>query len=373
LKASMLVVGNPIFLARHRPLADALRKRLPSVEELPVREVAVAQKALYLARAVASGRLWPPGRAAAKKALQRFRKDAATFDRVSQLAARRLAETAADTFILQLFSMSSPGFGTARRRYAHYIDITMAMARRDWPPWAPFEHDRAYRDWIDREGATYRGAERVFTFSEATRRSVIEDYGARPERVVTVGAAGHYHEASSVGRHYGNQSLIFNGSDFERKGGDRVLEAFRMIRARFSAATLTVVANRTIAPEPGLHLPGYMSRRELFALFDSTDVVLAPTRMDVLPGFVLEAMSRGTVPVLSDAASMDEMITNGEHGYIVSPPTPALLAERVASVLEDAALLRRLGAASQARILSDWNWDAVARRMLASLEQEPIF
>jgi len=363
----LLVVGNPFFLARHRPLTLALGRRLASVKEAAIEEDSRAREAAYLARAFVTARLWPPTLEALRAARGRFRKEPATFARISRRAARTIAKSPDRDLVLQYFAMSSPAVEASPSAYAIYTDLTMAQARRSWPAWAPFDSERRYAAWTALESRTYRDAVRVFTFSEATRRSVIADYGTDPARVVTVGAAGNYDEASAGERPYGNRTLIFNGSEFERKGGDRALAAFRLVRARFPDARLTIVANPRIADEPGVLVAGRLGRAELFALFDATDVVLAPTRFDGFPGFVLEAMSRGVVAVLSDAEPMNEIVTDGCDGYVVSPPTPERLAERIVALFENEPLLREIGTAGRERVTRDWNWDAVAARMLDSL------
>jgi glycosyltransferase involved in cell wall biosynthesis len=252
----------------------------------------------------------------------------------------------------------------------HYIDMTMAQVARQWPKWAPFESSKVYDKWIEVEGESYRRALRVFTFSEVTRQSVITDYKVPAERVVAVGAAGHYQGVSETDRTYGNRSIIFNGSDFIRKGGDLVLAAFRIIRKRFPGAILRIVANTTdVVPEDGVTLFENLTRAELFKLMEVSDVVLAPSRMDVLPGFVCEAMSHGIVPVLSNVPSMDEMVQNGEEGYVVTP-TPENLAAHVIQLFENESLLASMGAASKRRVAKDWNWDAVVKRMADSLADD---
>jgi glycogen synthase len=362
----LLIAGPPFFLARHRQLTAALRKRIANVAELPIKTSRL-EKATVLMRDGIAGRIRPPLRECLKRRLQSFAKKPSTFLQLSKLTANQIkASEPRAEFVLQLFSMSSPA-GAAHVPYAHYIDITMAMAKRAWPAWAPFQSEAEFEKWIELEGATYRGAERVFTFSEATRRSVIEDYGACAKRVVAVGAAGHYDGVGQRERTYGNHAIIFNGSDFERKGGDRVLAAFEIVQQRFPDASLTIVANTAIKQRRGIRPAGKITRQHLFSLFDTSDVVLAPTRLDVLPGFVLEAMSRGVVPILSNADSMNEIIKNGVEGYIVSPPTPLLLAERISDLFENKALLTSMGAAARTRIETSWNWDAVAQAMIASL------
>jgi glycosyltransferase involved in cell wall biosynthesis len=368
----LLVVGDPFFLSRHRPLTEALAKRLATVREVPIAEGWSVREMAYLGTRFAAGRLWPPTRAKLSAARQRFRKEPSSFSRLSQRAAATLAKERDPAFVVQLFSMSSPATAGARHPYAHYVDMTMAQVRRAWPLWAPFDRERDYDAWIACEGASYRGAARVFTFSEATRRSAIDDYGADPARVVSVGAAGHYRDVGSEARGYGNRTIVFNGSDFERKGGDRALAAFRIVRERFPDATLTIVAHSGIANEPGVREAGRLSRAELFDLFDRTDVLLAPSRLDVFPGFVLEAISRGVVAVLSDAESMDEIVTDGRDGAIVSPPTPENLAARTIALFENVDELRALGAAGRERVVREWNWDAVAERMVASLARDGL-
>ena len=150
-----------------------------------------------------------------------------------------------------------------------------------------------------------------------------------------------------------------------------MLAAFRLIRERFPEAKLTVVGS-DISAESGLISLGSVTRAVLFALLDRTDVVLAPTRLDVLPGFVLEAMSRGVVPVLSDADSMDEIVSHGVDGYLASPPSPEHLAEYVIALFSDEALLRKLGEAARLRVARDWNWEAVAAKMIDSLTEGAI-
>jgi glycosyltransferase involved in cell wall biosynthesis len=361
----MLVAGSPFFLSRYRPLTTALQKRIASVTELPVEQSAFS-KVAFLVRDSIAGRLRPPFRSCLKTRMQVFAKKPSTFQDLSWRMANCINSIEPKPeFVLQIFSMSSPG--VSGLPYAHYIDITMAMAKRAWPAWAPFESDSDFQAWMEMEGTAYRKAERVFTFSQATRCSVIRDYGVPENRVVVVGAAGHFDKVAQHERTYGSRTIIFNGSDFKRKGGDRVLRAFELVQRRFPDASLIIVANSGVKGRQGIHVAGKVTRDRLFSLFEAADVVLAPTRLDVLPGFVMEAMSRGVVPILSDAMSMNEIVTDGLDGYVVSPPTPELLAERICGLFDNRALLPRMGAAARARIQACWNWDAVACSMTAAL------
>lgn len=67
------------------------------------------------------------------------------------------------------------------------------------------------------------------------------------------------------------------------------------------------------------------------------------------PNASLEAMACG-LPVVANAdGGTGEQVIDGETGYLLQDPTPALVAERLARLLRDPALARRLGAAGQSR------------------------
>jgi phosphatidylinositol alpha-1,6-mannosyltransferase len=65
-------------------------------------------------------------------------------------------------------------------------------------------------------------------------------------------------------------------------------------------------------------------------------------------------------------------VADGRDGFVVSPPTAENLADRTIALLEDVGLLRTLGAAGRERVAREWNWDAVAARMIDSLAREAL-
>jgi glycogen(starch) synthase len=361
------VVGEPFFLDRHAGLLEALRKRVRAVDRIPLVDRPLLHAARFALGEVLRGAAWTPSPGTLRRLRDRFEKDPATFVRRSRISERMLAAaTQKPDLVVQIGSLWSPNLSGSALPYAHYIDVTTAMVRRYWPQWLPYDRDATLEAWLSLEGASYRGAFRVFTFTRAARDSLIRDYGVDPERVATVGTAGHYGPTSMETRSYGGRRIIFNGSEFERKGGDLVLAAFRMLRERVPDAALRIVGTRNVPPQQGVDVLGNVSRDVLYRVMAESDVVLAPSRFEGIPGFVLEAMHYGAVPILSDAVGMSEIITDGDEGFIVSPTTVDRLVDRVEAVLRDPALARRLGSAARRRIARYMDWDAVVDRMLRS-------
>lgn len=365
----LLIVGDAFFLARHRQLWDALGAHFAEVDELAVIDPGVFARAAYGLVALVRGKVRPPLRPALRALAERYEKRPPTFARKSRAIARRIAALRPrPDVILHVFGMSAPRARGLEHGvpFAYLADSTMALAIRTWPAWAPYASSAERARWLALEAENYRAAIRTFAFSQTTRDSFVDDYGVAPERALAVGAAGSYDDVGPAERTYGSQRIVFNGSDWLRKGGDLVLAAFRIVRAGIPGATLTIVGNDPLPPELGVVALGSVDRTTLLALFDAADAVVAPARADPMPGFVLEAMSRGCVPVVSDVPGIASAIDDGRDGYVV-PLDAETIAERLVVLLTDADLARILGRNARAKIEATWNWRAVAAQIASEL------
>ena len=77
-------------------------------------------------------------------------------------------------------------------------------------------------------------------------------------------------------------------------------------------------------------------------------------------------MACGTPVVASGIGGLTEVVDDGQTGFLVPPGDVAALRERLAQLLGDAALARRLGANARARVLDRFTWARVAERCLAA-------
>jgi glycosyltransferase involved in cell wall biosynthesis len=89
-----------------------------------------------------------------------------------------------------------------------------------------------------------------------------------------------------------------------------------------------------------------------------------------LLGFtLLEAMSCGAAVICSRVGALEEVVVDGESGYIVPPGDPAALRDRLRRLLGDPEHAARLGQAARRRIEERFTWEAVARRCLAAYQK----
>jgi glycosyltransferase involved in cell wall biosynthesis len=124
---------------------------------------------------------------------------------------------------------------------------------------------------------------------------------------------------------------------------------------------------------------GGVSDAELPRLYRSAAVLALPSvertcygrqiqTSELLGLVVLEAMASGTPVVASRVGGVAEIVEDGVTGFLVSPGDTAALRDRLAEILGDPALARRLGSAAHETVLERFTWAKVAERCLEVYE-----
>lgn len=89
---------------------------------------------------------------------------------------------------------------------------------------------------------------------------------------------------------------------------------------------------------------------------------------DVLPNGLKEAMAMELPVVTSDLSGIQELVVDGHNGLLVPAGEAEVLADRIATLLDDDALRERLGRAARATVVSDFDCVRETRKLGALLE-----
>jgi glycosyltransferase involved in cell wall biosynthesis len=122
---------------------------------------------------------------------------------------------------------------------------------------------------------------------------------------------------------------------------------------------------------PDQALPSLYRRAEVLALPSVHHTCYGrQIRVSELLGLVvLEAMASGTPVVCSRLGGLVEVVQHGITGFLVEPGNVAELHERLAELLRDPALARRMGQSARELVLERFTWQACAQRCLAAYEE----
>lgn len=291
--------------------------------------------------------------------------------------ARRFVERERPDCVLQVSGMYSPAGPPPNVPYAVFCDCTVKLGEGVPFSAVDFPSPEVARAWYARERALYRGAGAVLTASDHVRRSVIQDYGVAPERVVTVGEGTNVRAEHLAEPEKGPPRILFVGYEFERKGGPVLLEAFRRVAAEVDGAELVIAGPQRIDGPlpPGVRLVGRTPLHELHRLYAESTVFALPSLFEPFGLVLLEAMEHGLPCVGAHRDAIPEIVVDGETGRLVPPGNAEALAEALVWLLRRRDEAHGMGRAGRRRVRQRFTWSAVALRVNGCLQKilsEPV-
>ena len=110
---------------------------------------------------------------------------------------------------------------------------------------------------------------------------------------------------------------------------------------------------------------GTQAHTDALAHLARARLMLLPSRWEGLPISVIEAMHLGVPVVASNVAGTDELVRDGETGYLIGSDDVAAYAAAIGRILADADLQRRMAAAAMARAAADFSIERNIARHIA--------
>lgn len=207
---------------------------------------------------------------------------------------------------------------------------------------------------------TFSRARRLIVWCDWSRDSLIEDYGADPSKVVVIPPGVDMKKWRPAGdaASAGPVRLLFVGGDFRRKGGDTLLEAFRAALAPECELDIVTRERVDTGGLPGVRVHHGLGPNapELMSLYARAHIFTFPTRADVLPLAIMEAMASGLPVITTSVGALREQVVNGVTGYLVPPGDARALAEATLSLARNSALRSRMSIA--ARLAAEQKFNA---------------
>jgi glycosyltransferase involved in cell wall biosynthesis len=203
-----------------------------------------------------------------------------------------------------------------------------------------------YKYWRNRE--VFKGAQRVLPWSTWNRLSLEKDYGVSP-RDIEVIPPGVDIKRWSPGSRFGEKpvKILFVGGDLYRKGGQTLLEAFRVLPK--GLAELILVTRSAVAAETGIIVYNDMKPNspELINLYRSCDIFVLPTFAEAFGIAAIEACAVGLPVIATRVGGLPDIVKEGQTGFLIEPKDSADLSEKIKLLVEDLVLRERFGAAAR--------------------------
>jgi glycosyltransferase involved in cell wall biosynthesis len=220
-------------------------------------------------------------------------------------------------------------------------------------------------------------AARVYVFSRWAR-SVNIEWGADPEKTEVL-YPGFPIPGERDRAEREECRFLFVGTDFERKGGFDVIEAFAEVVTHAPHVRLTVISSDPATPNPDRRFHGWvdsarrsrllaklgelerarvvqrrplLSRDRLYAEhYAAADVFVMPSHAEGLGFTNIEAMGFGLPVISSTAGPIPEVVADGVAGRLVAPGDVRALTDEMLDLAGDRETSRALGAAGRRAFL----------------------
>jgi glycosyltransferase involved in cell wall biosynthesis len=218
----------------------------------------------------------------------------------------------------------------------------------------------------------------VFTFSEYLRQSFISDYHVPAERIFNVGGGVNFTEfpPANPRKDYSTPRILFIGTDFVRKGGPQLLQAFRAVREALPAAELHIVGPAKLTDLPcGVIFHGHLSKgdpdqkNKIESLFRDSTLFVLPSLYEPFGIAPLEAMLYQLPCLVTDSWALRESVIPGLNGNLVPKGSVEGLAAKMLSLLADPSRLAAMGQQGRDLVLRQYTWPVVADRISAAVNE----
>lgn len=215
--------------------------------------------------------------------------------------------------------------------------------------------------------------------SENCRKDLINIYSAAGTRSNAIPIGTYDHSGIQPIQRGTAESIIISVSSFvPEKNHEFIIDIFKAYYEKYKEGYLWLVGDGPFKERLKYKVSAYgLDKRVVFwgvqksviSLIKAADVMLMPSKVEGLPGVILEALSCGVTVIASDVGGIKEVIDSGKNGYVIGSFDIPEYVDTLASVLKDIVLKDRLGKAGIDTVKKFYLMPAIARRFLETYEK----
>lgn len=160
-------------------------------------------------------------------------------------------------------------------------------------------------------------------------------------------------------------NLVFIGKNWERKGGEKVLEAYRILKSEGFPCTLTIIGSAPntqfddklrVFPFLDKSQPEHLEK--LSAILKNSHFLVLPTEFESYGIVFCEASAYAVPSIAANIGGVSQPIREDANGYLMAPDANAVdYANKIKSIFHDKELYRKLRISSRHEYETRLNWD----------------
>lgn len=171
--------------------------------------------------------------------------------------------------------------------------------------------------------------------------------------------------------------LLFMGKEWERKGGDIVVETFYLLNNIGIETNLTIVGLNPPLSVPDTRIKIYpfinkskeKDRNLMSSILFNTDIFFMPSRAECYGIVFCESNAYGIPCIAADTGGISTIIKNGTNGYLLNPSAKANeYCELIKTIISDEKSFLKLRENSRKRYEDLLNWDSFGKELKSRID-----
>ena len=183
----------------------------------------------------------------------------------------------------------------------------------------------------------------IFIGSEWAWQEMIKNYDLNESQKIVLHTGGNINlpKKDSFDKKI---NLLFISLNFEKKGGFVCVEAFNIIKEKYSNAELTIIGEKPpnqIIDIKGVNYIGYLDKKEpedikqFNTILSNSFLLIHPTIMDTMGAVLIEAAYFGCPSIAPDSFGIPELVIHNKTGVIVKDLKPLTFAKCIEELISN--------------------------------------
>lgn len=222
------------------------------------------------------------------------------------------------------------------------------------------------------EADYYKNCSGIFTMSHWLKDYLISSCNIPKEIVHHVGGGININNQLIDDSKKEGNKILFVGRDFQRKGGEIVCQAFKILKEKMPNAELHIAGPISYPIKEdvkGIHFWGDCTTDKVGELMNLCDIFCMPSYFEAYGLVFIEALTYGLPCIGRNKYEMPYLIEHGRTGLLINDDNIHLLANNMYVLLSDP-LYRETVKSKRNEYIREYSWKTVAKKILYIIEED---
>lgn len=226
-----------------------------------------------------------------------------------------------------------------------------------------------------------QSADLIWTLTKHETNTLTNNYKIKNKQIILLGNGVNSQMLITKATNYISKNILFIGSFAAHKNIETLIKAFSLLKSSNPKATLTLAGQKTLYfptiqeiiskqstnVKNSIEIIFEPSNKKLLKLIDKCQLLVQPSHQESFGLTIIEANARKKPVIVSDIASMSEIISNTNSGLVFHVNSDSNLAQKIEELINDPKKCQKLGENGYNYVSSHYTWDKIGNKLESAI------